>query len=285
MRALLFPGQGVQRPGMGADLFARYSSLCDDASNVLGYDLVAVCLEGSGAQLRQTEYAQPAIVFVNALAHLDAVDAKGRIDYYAGHSLGEFNALIAAGSVDLMSCLKLVSLRGKVMSSVDDGGMLAIFGFSRQTVSDAIRDGGMGAVYVANHNSDSQVVVSGDREMLKQCARQMMAAGAKKVVPLNVSGPFHSPLMVRAQKEFARYLANVEFGPFVTPVVSSVTGKCLDSSEVPEVLRTQIGAPVEWVAAVRQLKKYGVTVLDEVNGTTLTRFSNDISMLEESCHA
>ena len=277
MRALLFPGQGVQRAGMGAELFDRYKSLCDDAANVVGYDIVGACRDVSGAQLRRTEYAQPAIVFVNALAHLDALAAGEKIDYYAGHSLGEFNALVAAGSLDLLSCLKLVSLRGQAMSSVDDGGMLAIFGLSRQAVSDVIRDAGLGAVYVANHNSDSQVVVAGDREMLRQCARQMTAAGAKKLVPLNVSGPFHSPLMARAQREFARCLADVEFRPFATPIVSSVTGRCLHPSEVPEVLRIQISAPVEWVAALRQLKNCGVTELEEVNGTTLTRFSKDVS--------
>ncbi|MGG1943861.1 ACP S-malonyltransferase [Trinickia sp. NRRL B-1857] len=277
MRALLFPGQGVQRTGMGAELFADHSVLCDDASNALGYDLVSVCLDSSGTQLRRTEYAQPAIVFVNALAHLEARGAGRDSDYYAGHSLGEFNALVAAGAIDLISCLKLVSLRGKAMSCIEDGGMLAVFGLTREAVSEVLGECGFAAVYIANHNSDEQIVLAGERTMLKQCARLLPTAGATKAVPLNVSGPFHSPLMAQAQRTFGRHLAEIEFGPLTKPVVSSVTGTSVEVSEIRRILRDQISAPVEWVAAVRRLRQCGVTSFDEVNGSTLMRLSEHIS--------
>ena len=273
MLARLFPGQGVQHAGMGAELFADFAELCARASELLGYDIVELCVADPHRRLQSTEYAQPAIFFVSALEHLRR---GGDIDCYAGHSLGELNALVAAECLDLLAALELVAQRGRAMAAVDDGGMLAVRGLTRDALDDLIVANGLAAVYVANHNSDVQVAVAGERQLLRQLARLAVAAGAAKVTPLNVSGPFHTPLMTPARLAFERTLAGVEFRPGRTPVVSSASGELFDTDRAAEILAAQISTPVEWVATVRTLRRLGVTAFDEVNGQTLTKLGQEI---------
>jgi malonyl CoA-acyl carrier protein transacylase len=262
------------------ELFPRFPTLCDEASNVVGYDIVTLCREDPDKKLQNTEYAQPVIFFVSALEHLHSNPVPGDFDYYAGHSMGEFNALVAAESIDLLCCLDLVAKRGKAMAKITDGGMLAVQGLTRDQVSALITDNGFAAVYVANHNSDSQVAVAGDRQLLRQFGKHALAAGAK-ITPLNISGPFHTPLMMPARTEFERALTDVKFGPCSTPVVSSASGELFDSERATEALGAQISSPVEWVATIRALRGHGVTTFDEVNGQTLSKLNYDIRQTHE----
>ncbi|WP_432840300.1 ACP S-malonyltransferase [Dactylosporangium sp. CA-092794] len=274
MRALVFPGQGVQRPGMGDDLFDAAKDLVEEADEILGWSVARLCWDDPDGRLRDTRYAQPAIYLVNALEARTL--PPGRYSWFAGHSLGEFNALVAAGVIDLMAGLRLVAARAELMAGVTGGAMAAVTGLPARMVEATLRGAGLRGVYVANRNSDRQVAVAGARDELRRAVRALQDAGARRVTPLPVSGPFHTPLMAEAGRGFAELLRGEAFAPGHTPVMSSVTGAPFDPAEAADLLARQVAAPVEWVAAVRALRAAGVTDFDEVNGTTLTTLIGQI---------
>lgn len=276
MRARIFPGQGAQRKGMGDGVFEEFSELTARADELLGYSVAELCLEDPEGKLRQTRYAQPAIYFVNALLHLGAQGEPAGFDYFAGHSLGEYNALVAAGMLELIDGLALVRQRAEAMAGITGGAMLAVIGLSREQVESLLLSEGVAAVYVANWNSDRQVVVAGDRTGIRAFGKEAMRSGAAKVAPLNVSGPFHTPLMNPARIEFDEALARCAFKPGDVPVVSSTTGEIVDPARLRELLSTQISTPVQWVRTVRTLRGLGVTRFSEVNGATLTKLDSEI---------
>ena len=272
MYCLLFPGQGTQLRDLDPGLFAGFPDLVAKADAILGYSIAELCLDGDSARrLRDTRYAQPAVFFVNALLGLRRLTQdSSRYRYFAGHSLGEYNALVAAGCLDLPTALALVRDRAALMARVAGGGMAAVIGLPAVQVERTLMAAGLPQVYVANRNADRQTVIAGDRSQLGMASSVLKRSGARQVSMLNVSGPFHTPLMAAAGRAFGQVLREVRFDAGHTPVVSSVTGHRFEHQRAADVLGRQIAHPVEWVSTVQTLRTAGVEVFDEVNGTTLT---------------
>ncbi|MDR3031535.1 MAG: ACP S-malonyltransferase [Kitasatospora sp.] len=274
MRCLVFPGQGVQRPGMGAELFDLFPEEVEAADAVLGHSVRELCLHDPEGRLGDTRYAQPAVFLVNALDARRRLAEEGDgaepVGCYAGHSLGEYNALVAAGCLGLLDALRLVRARAEAMATVRGGAMAAVAGIGGDRVAAALREARVRNVYVANRNSDRQTVVAGGRDELAGAAAVLRAAGARAVVPLPVSGPFHTPLMAPAARAFAAALRGQAFAAPAVPVFSGVTAAPFEPGRAAALLAAQITAPVEWVRTVRALRAAGVTRFDEANGSTLT---------------
>lgn len=177
MRAWLFPGQGSQRKGMGEGLFDLFPGLCAEVDAILGYSIRDLCLKDPDGRLRQTQYAQPALFVVNALTHLARLREEPEPDFYAGHSLGEFDALFAAGCFDLATGVRLVRRRGELMGRADGGVMTAVLGLPAATVAALLEEAGVADVDVANHNSADQVVLSGAPEGMARAVEAVERAG------------------------------------------------------------------------------------------------------------
>ncbi|NYI04600.1 ACP S-malonyltransferase [Allostreptomyces psammosilenae] len=284
MHCLVFPGQGVQRKGMGEELFDRYPEETAAASELLGYPVARLCRDDPDGRLADTRYAQPAVFLVNALSWMDLERAGRRYDYFAGHSLGEFNALVAAGVIDLMDGLALVRRRAELMAGITRGAMAAVVGMSSARVEATLHGAGLNLVHVANRNSDRQVTVAGDRPQLALAVKALRGPGVR-VLPVSVSGPFHTPLMAPAGRAFAAVLREYEFRAGHTPVMSSVTAAEFTPDQAAQLLSRQIHRPVEWVRTVRALRAAGVDHFDEVNGTTLTALIAQISAQPTEEHA
>lgn len=271
MRCLLFPGQGVQRRGMGAGLFGQFPEATARADEILGYSIEELCTRDPGRKLRDTRFAQPAVFVVNALLALrQAAEVPDGYQFYAGHSLGEYNALVAAGVLEFDAALRVVKRRGELMAGVTGGGMSAVQGVPAAFVRRALRETGLTSVYVANLNADTQTTIAGDRVEVAVAAKAIAALPGARVVPINVSGPFHTPLMAPVEPELRALLAACAFAAGTGTVVSSVTGEVLAPDDGPDLLARQVTAPVEWVRAVATLRAAGVTRFDEVNGSTLS---------------
>ncbi|MEU6411877.1 ACP S-malonyltransferase [Microbispora sp. NPDC046933] len=278
MRCLLFPGQGVQRRGMGGDVFEEFQELTAAADEILGYSIEELCLRDERRRLRDTRYVQPAVFFVNALhalRHLARHDEP--YEYFAGHSLGEYNALAAAGCLDVLEGLALVKKRAELMANVTGGGMAAVIGLPAQVIERVIQETGQTDVHVANYNSDRQTTIAGDRKQLAKATSALATFPGVRVVPINVSGPFHSPLMEPAAAAFSDYLRNHMFKPGNGIVVSSVTGEPFPQHCGAGLLSRQLTGPVQWVRAIRFLRTAGVAQFVEINGTTLTSMIEGIS--------
>ncbi|MGC0416884.1 ACP S-malonyltransferase [Embleya sp. AB8] len=277
MRCLLFPGQGVQRRGMGAGLFDEYREITDTAGEILGYSIEDLCLRDEQRQLRTTRHAQPAIFFVNALLGMRQLrEEPDAYAYLAGHSLGEYDALVLGGYLDLHEALLLVKRRAELMARAGGGGMVAIIGAPGALVQRALHETGLSKVYIANRNADVQTTIAGDSAELQVAARAMATLPGARVVRLNVSGPFHTPLMESIGTELAEILRGCAFTPGHLPVMSSVTGELFDPEHAVELLAGQVSAPVEWIRTVRALRAAGVTHFDEVNGRTMVSLTEGI---------
>ncbi|MFI1227464.1 MULTISPECIES: ACP S-malonyltransferase [unclassified Streptomyces] len=271
MIAYLFPGQGSQQLGMGADLFDEFKKLTDIADEVLGYSIRSLCLD-EPERLGNTEYTQPALYVVNALSYYQLLEeGKPRPDYVAGHSLGEYNALLAADVFDFMTGLRLVKKRGELMGQVSGGGMAAVLGLGEQEVLDVLRDSGLDSIDVANLNSLTQTVISGPREDVEQAKDLFMAANAQSYSVLKVSGAFHSRQMVESQREFASYAHQFELRPPTVPVIANVTARPYRRDRVVDTLVSQISSPVRWCDSVRYLMGKDVEEMAQVGpGRVLT---------------
>lgn len=254
MVAYLFPGQGSQKLGMGAELFDDFKELTDLADEILGYSLRSLCLEDPDSQLNQTQYTQPALYVVNALSYRRLLDEGGaRPDYVAGHSLGEYNALLAAEAFDFATGLKLVKKRGELMGQADGGGMAAVVGLTEQEVRDVLKEGGFDGIDVANFNTPSQLVISGLRADIEQAKDAFTEAKARMYSVLKVSGAFHSRYMEPSQREFAAYARGLEIRSPRIPVIANVTARPYDPAQVVETLVSQISSAVRWSDSVRYL--------------------------------
>jgi [acyl-carrier-protein] S-malonyltransferase len=264
--ALLFPGQGSQSVGMGRDLAERFPAaraVYEEADDVLGTALSRLCWEGPEDELTLTVNAQPALFVHAAAVWALARDAGLDVVCAAGHSLGEFSAWHAAGSLTFADALRTVRHRGELMlrsGRERPGTMAAVLGLDDAVVEGVCREAsGDGSVVVpANFNTPGQVVVSGDAEAVARAAPMLVAAGARKVQPLAVSGAFHSPLMRVAEEGLRAALAGVRFDPPRFPVVSNVTARPVDDPvEGASLLVEQLTSPVRWAESVRTMLELG----------------------------
>ncbi|MEU9703563.1 ACP S-malonyltransferase [Streptomyces sp. NPDC047981] len=266
-----FPGQGAQRVGMGAEVLDRYPDLVRQADEILGYPIREVCLRGTEPGLTDTRSVQPALFVVNALSWLARREEGPAPDYLAGHSLGEYDALYAAGCFDFATGVRLVRRRGELMGRADGGGMLAVVGADPDRLAEALARGGIDDVDLANRNSASQVVLAGPRPSLDRAAGAVKAAGLGRCIPLKVSAPFHSRYMASAAEEFDTFLAGFDFADPRIPVVSNVTALPYPPGRVRELLARQVASPVRWWESMSHLIGAGVTELVEVGpGRVLT---------------
>ncbi|MFD7432535.1 ACP S-malonyltransferase [Streptomyces sp. NPDC059818] len=285
MRCHVFPGQGTQKKGMGRSLFERFPDLRCRADRVLGYSVEELCLENPERRLSDTVYAQPAIYVVNALHWSAAQEDLPPADFFAGHSLGEYSALFAAGAFDFETGLTLVQRRAELMSQVSGGAMAAVVGVSEQIVEETLKQHDATGVVIANYNAPEQFVLSGSREELARIKLVFeKVEGVRGFVPVRVSGPFHAPAMAPAAARFRGLLAKVDVGELRTPVISNVTGRPFgpDAQEVRELLAEQIAKPVRWTDCIRYLRDAGVSVFTELSESkVLTSLIDRITTAQE----
>lgn len=269
MVALLFPGQGSQVVGMGKDLataFPEARLTFEEADDALGLPLSRIAWEGPETDLTATLNAQPALL-VHSVAVLRVMgDRLGDVGFAAGHSLGEFSAHVAAGTLEFADAVRAVRRRGELMfgsGSERPGTMAAVLGLDDgdiERVCREVSEAGDGVVVPANFNSPGQVVVSGDVAAVERAMGALKEAGAKRVLPLNVSGAFHSPLMEVARRGLEEHLAQVEFRAPRFPVVSNVTAEpVIEGDAARRLLVEQLTSPVRWTASMRTLLEAGVT--------------------------
>ncbi|MFF2576965.1 ACP S-malonyltransferase [Streptomyces goshikiensis] len=274
MRALLFAGQGSQRQGMGAEVLDAFPEHCALADDILGLSVRELCLHG-GDRLRLTRYAQPALFTVHALTYLAGREEQGEPDVVAGHSLGEFNALMVAGVLDFAGGLRLVAERGRLMGEADGGAMAAVLGAGLTEVEGTLAASGRTDVEVANDNSATQVVISGTAAGVSAVTALLTAGDpAIRCVPLPVSAAFHSREMAPAARRFAAVLAETPLAPPRLPVISNVTARPYPPGEpVAALLGRQIRSRVRWTETMEHLLDSGVDEVTEIGrGRTLTGF-------------
>jgi trans-AT polyketide synthase/acyltransferase/oxidoreductase domain-containing protein len=267
---------------MGAGLFERFPEQTRLASEVLGYSIEELCLTDPRGELARTEFTQPALYVVNALTFLARqVDGKPSPDFLAGHSLGEYNALMAAGVFDFQTGLRLVQKRGALMSQMRGGAMAAVIGMKPDRISELLFNFAFDSVDIANFNSPTQTVISGAEEELRQAVVVLKEAGAT-VIPLKVSGAFHSRLMKPAQKEFADFLEPFTFAAPAIPVVANATAAFYEPARLKETLAQQIASGVRWVESVQLLLNQGEAVFEETGpGNVLTKLIRQIREAEK----
>ncbi|NVB41758.1 ACP S-malonyltransferase [Pseudenhygromyxa sp. WMMC2535] len=260
MATIIFPGQGSQFRGMGVDLFSRHPERVREAEEVLGYSLHALV---DGPDLDRTAFTQPALFVVNALRTMEWRDVRPAPRFAAGHSLGEYNALYAAGVFDFEVGVWLVAERGRLMARAGAGKMAAVLGWSATQVRAALAELGADEVDLANDNSPTQQVISGPGEAIERAAEGLTRMGAK-VIELRVRSPFHSRHMRGASEAFAQTLARVDFHPPRFPVISNVEARPHEHGRVAELLAAQIAAPVRWTESVRYMLEQGEDAFEEL---------------------
>ncbi len=273
----LFPGQGSQQKGMGGNLFDEFPEVVAKADGILGYSIKELCLEDPGHQLVNTAFTQPALYVVNALSYLKHVKETGKKpDFVAGHSLGEFDALFAAGAFDFETGLRLVKKRGELMSKAVGGGMAAVIGLSAEKVSEILERNTELVLDIANLNAPSQTVLAGKRQDIENAAATFEAHGCMYIV-LNVSGAFHSRYMQPAKEEFAEFVAQQQFFKLEIPVISNVTARPYRDGDLKKNIIDQITSPVQWTDTIRYLMGLGDIQFEEFGpGTVLTRLAQTI---------
>jgi [acyl-carrier-protein] S-malonyltransferase len=277
--AYVFPGQGSQNIGMGLDLYKGYPSakeVFDEADVSLGFPLSRLCFEGPEEELTKTHNVQPAILVVS-IAYLKALQDASRGNFpppafIAGHSLGEYTALVAAGVLSLTDAVLLVRERGRLMYEAglkNPGSMLAIIGLDEETVKDVCLQS---RTEISNLNCPGQIVISGAIEALAEANKLAKVRGARALIPLKVSGAFHSALMEPVLAEFSKIVSNVRFQPPVTPVISNVTARPLtEANSIKEELVKQLRNCIQWQGSVEYMMHSGVTTFYEVGpGKVLT---------------
>ena len=290
MIAFVFPGQGSQKRGMGQGLFdevREYAAVEKEVDAILGYSMRKLCLEDPDNRLKETQFTQPSLYVVNALHYYKAIAEGTRPAYLAGHSLGEYNALLAAGAFDFLTGLRLVQKRGELMSQAKNGGMGAVIGLNAAAISKVIADNGLSSIDVANFNTPSQTVVSGPVEDIKRAGPIFEKGGAQMYIPLQVSAAFHSRYMADAAKAFADFLAPMSFSAPRIPVIANVTAQPYPagnaSDAVKSMLVKQITSSVRWTESVRFLIGQGVTQFSEMGpGNVLTRMVQQIQQSKDN---
>lgn len=269
MNAYVFPGQGAQFTGMGQELFeqsALAKSLFQQANEILGFDITKVMFEGSAEDLKQTEVTQPA-VFLHATILAQVLGDSFAPDMVAGHSLGEFSALVANRCLSFEDGLKLVSQRAQAMQKaciLEPSTMAAVLGLE-DTVVEEICENTPGTVVAANYNCPGQLVISGSLKAVETACIKLTEAGARRALMLPVGGAFHSPLMAPAQDELGKAIEATEFAPPICPIYQNVTASAVtDPEAIKSNLLSQLTAPVRWTQSVQQMIRDGASGFIEV---------------------
>jgi trans-AT polyketide synthase, acyltransferase and oxidoreductase domains len=277
MKTYVFPGQGSQKKGMGASLFEEFAEITSTADKILGYSIKELCLEDPQDNISQTNYTQPALYVVNAMTWLKKMEKP---DFLAGHSLGEYNALFAAGAFDFETGLKLVKERSRLMALAKGGGMAAVIGLDEQAIIDVLEENQFSEISIANYNSQYQIVISGIREEIEKAKPFFEKKGAKLYIVLPVSGAFHSKQMQKAKEEFARFIEPFQFHPLKIPVISNVMAIEYENDKIKELLCSQIISPVKWTDSVRYLMSKGEMTFEEIGiGNVLTNLIKKIKTM------
>lgn len=280
--AFMFPGQGAQKAGMGKDFYEQSETarnVIDKATELLDIDMKALCFEEND-KLNQTEYTQAALVTV-CLAMEHVLRERGlKADVTAGLSLGEYCAIASAGGMSTEDAITTVRKRGILMQNAVPGGkgsMAAVLGLTGDVIEKAIEE--IDGVSVANYNCPGQIVITGWKESVEKASEALKEAGAKRVLPLNVSGPFHSPMLTEAGEELGKVLENVELSPLEIPYVTNVTaGYVTDINETKDLLARQVASSVRWQQSVENMIADGVDTFVEIGpGRTLAGFMRKIS--------
>ena len=279
--AFIYPGQGAQKAGMGKDFYENSPlarDIYDRASECLELDMRALCFEENDL-LDQTEYTQAAMV-TTCLAMTAVLNEQGvAADVTAGLSLGEYCAIAEAGAMDPLDAIRLVRVRGQLTQHTvptGEGAMAAVLGMDADQIDAVIEP--IANVTVANYNCPGQIVITGGTTGIEQASKALKEAGAKRVVPLNVSGPFHSPMLRSAGEKLGKELMTVQLGELKIPYVTNVTAEYVtDSSEIRELLTRQVYSPVRWEHSIRKMIAQGVDTFVEIGpGRTLTGFLRKI---------
>ena len=270
--AFLFPGQASQYCGMGKDLaqnFPESQGVLEQADAALGFPISKMCFEGTEEELKLTENTQPGILTVSIAAYR-ALEKRGVVpDFVAGHSLGEYSALVAAGGIEFADAVKLVRARGKYMQEAvppGEGAMAAILGMAPSDVADVCKKASQGEVVSpANLNSPEQTVISGTAAAVKRAVEIASQSGAKRAVILPVSAPFHCALMMPAQKRLETDLRAARFSSLKFPLITNVDAEAITTGdEAREALIRQVTSPVRWLDSIREMIEAGVSVFVEV---------------------
>lgn len=286
--AFVFPGQGAQYAGMGKDFYEQFPEsreVFDKAGTLLGMDMCRLCFEENN-KLDLTEYTQAAML-TDIGAILARVNTIGIRPYVAaGLSLGEYGALVAAGVLDLYDAIRLVRLRGQLMQEAVPqgvGGMAAVLGMEKEIVEKACRETD-GIVTVANYNCPGQLVISGELSAVEKASEKLKGLGAKRVVPLKVSGPFHSPLLEPAGEKLAQALKETVINKPLIPYVANVTAEYVtETNNVRGLLAKQISSPVKWQQCVEAMIADGVDLFVEIGpGKTISSFIKKIDRTKET---
>jgi [acyl-carrier-protein] S-malonyltransferase len=269
MKAYVFPGQGAQFSGMGKDLYEQFpdtQELFEKANDILGFSITDVMFEGSGEDLKQTKVTQPAI-FLHSVILSKVLGEAFKPDMVAGHSLGEFSALVANGTLTFEDGLKLVYQRAMAMQKACDlqpGTMAAVLNLEDSVVESVCNDT-PGVVVPANYNCPGQLVISGEVEAINLACEKMKEAGARRALVLPVGGAFHSPLMQPAREELAAAIEATTFLEPICPVYQNVTATAVtNTTEIKKNLIAQLTAPVKWTQSVRQMVADGASEFIEV---------------------
>lgn len=252
MKTYMFPGQGSQARGMGGELFDAFPELTAKADEVLGYSIRELCLEDPRKELSKTQFTQPALFVVNALSYYRRVEESGAPDFLAGHSLGEFNALLAAECFDFETGLKLVKKRGELMSEATEGAMAAIVNATREQIEALLKEKGLANVDIANCNTPMQTVISGPSADIAAC-QDIFTVDRMMYMPLNTSGAFHSRLMIPAAQKFEAFLKKRKFSKPKIPVIANLTAKPYPDKAIVEYLSKQIHSSVLWSDSIHHL--------------------------------
>lgn len=290
--AFIFPGQGSQSVGMGSEFYQNYpeaKEVFETAGEELGFSMTELCFSDPQGKLNHTAYTQPSLLTASVAAY-EVLSAHGiKADYVAGHSLGEYSGLVANGALSLGTAVKLVHQRGTFMNEAvpaGKGAMAAILGMEKEILEEICQQAShQSSVEIGNYNCPGQLVISGLKEGVLQAGEAAREKGAKKVIPLQVSGPFHSSLMAIASDKLAEVLQDIEIQKPTIPSVTNVTGQLVtDPAEIMNNLILQVKRPVRWEQCIQKLVGEGVNLFIEVGpGKVLSglikKISKDVQVL------